>query len=95
MQGKADRGILVCMTGMGMTMAANKVKGIRAALATNPEEVALTRKHNDANVLAFSSALHETGRGRRDGAHLPQHRVREWRASRAPRRQNDGAGTRG
>ena len=54
MQGKADRGILVCMTGMGMTMAANKVKGIRAALATNPEEVALTRKHNDANVLAFS-----------------------------------------
>jgi len=42
MQGKADRGILVCMTGMGMTMAANKVKGIRAALATNPEEVALT-----------------------------------------------------
>lgn len=53
-QGKADRGILVCMTGMGMTMAANKVRGIRAALATNPEEVALTRKHNNANVLAFS-----------------------------------------
>jgi len=42
------------MTGMGMTMAANKVRGIRAALATNPEEVALTRKHNNANVLAFS-----------------------------------------
>jgi ribose 5-phosphate isomerase B len=53
-RGQADRGILVCMTGMGMAMAANKVKGIRAALATNPEEVALTRKHNDANVLAFS-----------------------------------------
>ncbi len=53
-QGKADRGILVCMTGMGMAMAANKVKGIRAALATNPEEVGLTRKHNDANVLALS-----------------------------------------
>jgi len=53
-QGKADRGILVCMTGIGMTMAANKVKGIRAALGTNPEEVGLTRKHNDANVLAFS-----------------------------------------
>ena len=53
-EGKADRGILVCMTGMGMAMAANKVKGIRAALATNPEEVGLTRKHNDANVLALS-----------------------------------------
>ena len=53
-QGEADRGILVCMTGMGMTMAANKVKGIRAALATNPEEVALTRRHNNANILAFS-----------------------------------------
>jgi len=44
----------VCMTGMGMTMAANKVKGIRAALGTNPEEVSLTRRHNNANVLAFS-----------------------------------------
>lgn len=54
-QGRADRGILVCTTGMGMTMAANKVKGIRAALAVNPDEVLLTRKHNDANILAFSS----------------------------------------
>src|SRR3974377_2328702 len=53
-QGKADRGILVCMTGMGMAMAANKVKGVRAALATNLEEVGLTRKHNNANVLTFS-----------------------------------------
>jgi ribose 5-phosphate isomerase B len=40
---------------MGMTMAANKVKGVRAALAVNPDEVLLTRKHNDANILAFSS----------------------------------------
>jgi ribose 5-phosphate isomerase B len=54
-QGRADRGILVCTTGMGMTMAANKVRGIRAALAVNPDEVLLTRKHNDANILAFSS----------------------------------------
>ena len=54
-QGRAGRGILVCTTGMGMTMAANKVKGIRAALAVNPDEVLLTRKHNDANILAFSS----------------------------------------
>jgi len=54
-QGRADRGILVCTTGMGMTMAANKIKGIRAALAVNPDEVLLTRKHNNANILAFSS----------------------------------------
>jgi len=54
-QGRADRGILVCTTGMGMTMAANKVKGVRAALAVNPEEVLLTRRHNNANILAFSS----------------------------------------
>ena len=54
-QGRAERGILVCTTGMGMTMAANKVKGARAALAVNPDEVMLTRKHNDANILAFSS----------------------------------------
>jgi ribose 5-phosphate isomerase B len=53
--GRAERGILVCTTGMGMTMAANKVRGIRAALAVNPDEVLLTRKHNDANILAFSS----------------------------------------
>ena len=54
-EGRASLGILVCTTGMGMTMAANKVKGIRAALAVNPEEVQLTRQHNDANVLAFSA----------------------------------------
>lgn len=54
-QGRADRGMLVCTTGMGMTMAANKVKGIRAALAVNPDEVLLTRQHNDANILAFSA----------------------------------------
>lgn len=53
--GRADRGMLVCATGMGMTMAANKVKGIRAALAVNPDEVLLTRQHNDANILAFSA----------------------------------------
>jgi ribose 5-phosphate isomerase B len=54
-QGRAERGILVCTTGMGMAMAANKVKGIRAALAVNPDEVMLTRKHNNANILTFSS----------------------------------------
>jgi ribose 5-phosphate isomerase B len=53
--GAADRGILVCTTGMGMCIAANKVHGIRAALAVNPEEVRLTRAHNNANVLTLGS----------------------------------------
>ena len=53
--GAAERGILVCSTGVGMVMAANKVPGVRAALAVNPEEVRLTRQHNDANVLALGA----------------------------------------
>ena len=53
--GEADRGILVCTTGMGMCIAANKVAGIRAALAMNADEVQLTRAHNDANVLALGA----------------------------------------
>ena len=53
--GEADRGILVCATGVGISIAANKVHGVRAALAYNPEEVQLTRLHNDANVLAIGA----------------------------------------
>ena len=51
--GRAERGILICCTGVGMSMAANKVHGIRAALGTCPEEVRLVRGHNDANVLTL------------------------------------------
>jgi ribose 5-phosphate isomerase B len=53
--GSADRGVLVCSTGVGMAIAANKVRGIRAALAMNPDEVQLTRAHNDANVLTIGA----------------------------------------
>ena len=53
--GAAERGILVCSTGVGMSIAANKVHGVRAALAFHPEEVKLTREHNDANVLALGA----------------------------------------
>jgi len=52
--GKADRGILVCGSGVGMSMAANKVKGVRAALCHTPDAARLTREHNDANVLALA-----------------------------------------
>lgn len=53
--GEADRGLLVCSTGVGMSMAANKVEGVRAALAFNADEVELTRRHNDANVLTIGA----------------------------------------
>jgi RpiB/LacA/LacB family sugar-phosphate isomerase len=51
--GRADRGLLVCGTGLGMSYAANKVQGIRAALCTSPEMAEMSRRHNDANVLVL------------------------------------------
>ncbi|MBQ9001909.1 MAG: ribose 5-phosphate isomerase B [Eggerthellaceae bacterium] len=53
-EGAADRGVLVCGTGIGMAVAANKVAGIRAANVTSPEFTALAREHNDANVVTVS-----------------------------------------
>lgn len=55
MDGTAERGVLVCSTGVGMSIAANKVAGIRAALAVNADEVRLTRAHNDANILTIGA----------------------------------------
>ncbi len=52
--GKADRGILVCGTGIGVCISANKIRGIRAALAWNPEVARMSRLHNDTNVLCLS-----------------------------------------
>ncbi len=52
--GDAERGVLVCGTGIGMAMAANKVDGVRAANVTDPEFARLARQHNDANVLTVS-----------------------------------------
>ena len=51
--GKADLGIVVCGTGIGISIAANKVKGIRCGLCTSVEMAELTKKHNDANMLAL------------------------------------------
>jgi len=50
-QGRAGRGILLCGTGLGMAYAANRHRGVRAAVAWTPEIAALSRAHNDANVL--------------------------------------------
>ncbi len=54
-EGKAGRGILVCHTGIGMSLAANKQPGIRAALVTDEETARLSRSHNDANVLCLGA----------------------------------------
>ena len=50
-----ELGILICKTGIGMSIAANKVKGVRCAKVTNTKEARLTRQHNDANVIAISA----------------------------------------
>ena len=55
--GKAERGLLVCGTGIGMAMTANKVPGIRAALCSDPFMARMSREHNDANVLALGGRL--------------------------------------
>jgi ribose 5-phosphate isomerase B len=61
-QGRSDRGILVCSTGIGMAMAANKVDGVRAAPARSEDEVKLTREHNDANVLTLGASYTDAPR---------------------------------
>jgi ribose 5-phosphate isomerase B len=55
--GAADRGVVCCWTGTGVSMAANKVSGVRAALCTDPETAAGARRWNDANVLALGLRL--------------------------------------
>ena len=53
--GAAERGVLVCGSGAGMSIAANKVRGVRAALGVSLEEVRLTRAHNNLNVLTLGA----------------------------------------
>lgn len=68
--GECDRGILICGTGIGMSMCANKVKGIRAAVCGDTFSAKFTRLHNDANVLCMG--------GRVIGAGLALEIVREF-----------------
>lgn len=56
-EGVCDRGIVVCGTGIGMSLAANKVEGIRCAVCTDPFCAALSRQHNDANMLALGARV--------------------------------------
>ena len=55
--GECDKGIVVCTTGIGISIAANKVKGIRCALCHDPLSAEMTRRHNDANMLALGAGI--------------------------------------
>ena len=68
--GSADKGILICGTGIGMSMAANKHQGIRAALCSEQYTACMSREHNDANVLCMGERV--TGPG------VAEEIVRTW-----------------
>ena len=55
--GECDKGIVICTTGIGISITANKVKGIRCALCADPLSAEMTRRHNDANVLALGAGI--------------------------------------
>ncbi len=55
--GECDKGIVICGTGIGVSIAANKVKGVRCALCSEPYSAKLTRLHNDSNVLAMGARV--------------------------------------
>ena len=55
--GECDRGIIICGTGIGISIAANKVKGVRAALCSDCFSAEMTRLHNDANILAMGARV--------------------------------------
>ena len=57
LDGECDKGILICGTGIGISIAANKIPGIRAALCADTLSAKLTRLHNDANVLAMGAGI--------------------------------------
>ncbi|TCS78040.1 ribose 5-phosphate isomerase B [Tepidibacillus fermentans] len=69
-KGEVDRGILICGTGIGMSIAANKVEGVRAALVHDCYTARVTRQHNDSNVLCLG--------GRTTGFNVAEEIVRIW-----------------
>ena len=68
--GKSDRGLLICGTGIGMSMAANRHKGIRAALCNDIFTARMSREHNDANVLCLGARV--------IGAGVAAEMIKEW-----------------
>lgn len=72
-KGEFDRGILICGTGLGMSIAANKVKGVRCAVVTDEYSARMSREHNNANVLAMGERV--------VGIDLAKSIVRTWLAA--------------
>lgn len=55
--GEVEGGVLICGTGIGISLAANKIKGIRAAVCSEPVSARLTKQHNNANIIAFGARI--------------------------------------
>jgi ribose 5-phosphate isomerase B len=72
-QGRAERGILICGTGVGVCIAANKVSGVRAVVCSEPYSASMSRAHNDTNVLTLGSRV--------IGGELAQMIVDDWLAT--------------
>ncbi len=68
--GEAERGVVLCFTGIGVSITANKVRGIRCSLCSEPYSASLTRKHNNSNVLALGAGM--------VGAALAKEILRVW-----------------
>lgn len=56
-KGEVDKGVLICGTGIGISLAANKVKGIRCAVCSESKSATLSREHNDANIISFGARI--------------------------------------
>ena len=56
-EGKCEKGIVICTTGIGISISANKVKGVRCALCSEPWSAEMTRRHNDSNMLAMGAGV--------------------------------------
>ena len=69
-KGEADRGIVLCTTGIGASIVANKVHGVRCALCTDLWQAEMTRRHNDTNVLALGAGI--------VGPNLAEEIVKKW-----------------
>ena len=57
LSGECDKGIVICGTGLGISIAANKIKGVRCAVCSEPVSASLARRHNDANMLALGARI--------------------------------------
>ena len=87
--GECERGILICGTGIGISISANKVKGIRAALCGDCYSAEMTRRHNDANILAMGARVLGPGRARKIVGPV---RNPEFEGGRPARRRGRGSG---